>query len=46
MLELKKDFDDEGNGLIYQHWIKDADAEFLPAIETNDLRRYLYHVHV
>ena len=46
MLELKKDFDDEGNGLIYQHWIKDADVEFLPAIETNDLRRYLYHVHV
>ena len=46
MLGLKEDFDGEGNGLIYQHWIKDADAEFLPAIESNDLRRYLYHVHV
>jgi ubiquinone/menaquinone biosynthesis C-methylase UbiE len=46
MLELKQDFDREGNGLIYQHWIKDADAEFLPAIQSNDLRRYLYHVQV
>ena len=46
MLELKNDFDDEGNGLIYQHWVRNADAEFLPAIETNDLRRYLYHVRV
>ncbi len=46
MLTLKADFEAEGNELIYQHWIKDADAEFLPAIESNDLRRYLYHVHV
>jgi ubiquinone/menaquinone biosynthesis C-methylase UbiE len=46
MLELKHDFEEEGNGLIYQHWIKDADGEMLPAVKNNDLRRYLYHVHV
>ncbi len=46
MLELKHDFEEEGNGLIYQHWIRDADSGFLPAIECNDLRRYLYHVYV
>jgi ubiquinone/menaquinone biosynthesis C-methylase UbiE len=46
MLELREEFDDEGNGLIYRHWMRDADREFLPAIKSNDLRRYLYHVHV
>lgn len=46
MLTLKADFEAEGNELIYQHWMKDADREFLPAIESNNLRRYFYHVHV
>jgi len=46
MLALKDDFEGEGNGLIYRHWMKDADSEFLPALESGNLRRYLYHVRI
>lgn len=46
MLALKDDFKREGNGYICEHWLREANDEFLPAIEANELRRYLYLVRV
>jgi SAM-dependent methyltransferase len=46
MSSLKKDFEQEGNGFIYQNWIREAEDEFLPALESGGLRQYLYHVQV
>ena len=46
MSGLKKDFEEEGNGFIYQNWIREAEDEFLPALESGGLRQYLYHLHV
>lgn len=44
LLALREDFEREGNGYICEHLLKEADTEFLPAIEANELRRYLYVV--
>jgi SAM-dependent methyltransferase len=46
MLALKGDFESEGNGYICEHWLREANEEFLPALEANELRRYLYLVRV
>jgi hypothetical protein len=46
MLALKDDFESEGNGYICKHWLREANEEFLPAMEANELRRYLYIVRV
>ena len=46
MSSLKEDFEQESNEFIYQNWIREADNEFLPAIESGELRQYLYHVQV
>ena len=43
---LHDDFEAEGNGFISANWIREADEEFLPAIEAGTLTRYLYHVHL
>jgi ubiquinone/menaquinone biosynthesis C-methylase UbiE len=45
MLALKDDFEREGNGYICEHWLREANKEFLPALEADELRRYLYLVH-
>ncbi len=42
--ELRDDFEAEGNGFIAASPIREADEEFLPAIEAGTLARYLYHV--
>ncbi len=42
--ELRDDFEAEGNGFIAASLIREADKEFLPAIEFGTLARYLYHV--
>lgn len=42
--ELHDDFMAEGNEVIYQSLLEEADNEFLPAIENGDLRRFLYQV--
>ena len=46
MGSMKEEFEQEGNGFIYENWIREADDEYLPAIESGDIRRYLYHVRV
>ena len=44
--ELRDDFEAEGNGFIAASLIREADGEFLPAIEAGTLARYLYHVRL
>ena len=44
--ELHDDFEAEGNGFITASLIREADEEFLPAIEAGTLTRYLYHVRL
>jgi ubiquinone/menaquinone biosynthesis C-methylase UbiE len=44
--ELRDDFEAEGNGFIAASLIREADEEFLPAIEAGTLARYLYHVRL
>ena len=43
---MKKEFEQEGNGFIYQSLMREADEEYLPAIESGDMRRYIYHVRL
>jgi hypothetical protein len=43
---MEEEFEQEGNAFIYENWIREADDEYLPAIESGELRRYLYHVRV
>ena len=44
--DLQDDFTREGNGFICEQLMREADAEFLPALKANELRRYLYQVRV
>jgi ubiquinone/menaquinone biosynthesis C-methylase UbiE len=46
LLELKDDFVAEGNELIFDSFMLDADEDYLPAAEAGKLRRYLYVVSV
>ena len=41
-LELRDDFVAEGNELIYDSFMLDANEDYLPAAEAGKLRRYLY----
>ncbi len=43
---MEEEFEREGNEFIYQSWMREADDEYLPAIELGDMRRYLYHVRL
>ena len=43
---LHDDFEAEGNGFISANWIREANGEFLPAIEAGTLTRYLYHLRL
>jgi ubiquinone/menaquinone biosynthesis C-methylase UbiE len=45
-LELKEDFVAEGNEVIFDSFMLDADEDYLPAAEAGRLRRYLYIVRV
>lgn len=45
-LELKDDFVAEGNEVIFDSFMLDADEDYLPAAEAGKLRRYLYIVRV
>lgn len=42
--ELRDDFSEEGNEFICAALLKDADAEYIPAGDRGELRRYLYIV--
>ena len=44
--DLRDAFETEGNGFIAASLIKEAEEEFLPAIEAGTLARYLYHVRL
>lgn len=41
-LELRDDFVAEGNEVIFDSFMLDADEDYLPAAEAGKLRRYLY----
>ena len=45
-LELKDDFVAEGNEVIFDSFMLDADEDYLPAAAAGKLRRYLYIVNV
>ncbi len=45
-VDLRDDFEAEGNGFIAASLIKEAEEEFLPAIEAGKMTRYLYHVRL
>jgi ubiquinone/menaquinone biosynthesis C-methylase UbiE len=46
VLDLKDDFVAEGNEVIFDSFMLDADEDYLPAAEAGKLRRYLYIVKV
>ena len=46
MTSMKEEFDKEGNEFIYHNWMREADDECLPAIQSGGMRRYLYHLRV
>lgn len=41
-LDLKEDFIAEGNEVIFDSFMHDANEDYLPAVEAGKLRRYLY----
>jgi ubiquinone/menaquinone biosynthesis C-methylase UbiE len=41
---LRDDFEAEGNGFITASLIREAEEDFLPAINAGTMTRYLYHV--
>lgn len=43
-VELRDDFIAEGNEVIFDYFMLDADQDYLPAAEAGKLRRYLYVV--
>lgn len=43
---LRQDFVRDGAEFICDNWIYWADTEYLPAIEADEIRRYLYHIRV
>jgi hypothetical protein len=43
---MEEEFEKEGNEFIYQSLMREADDEYLPAIQSGGMRRYLYHVRV
>jgi ubiquinone/menaquinone biosynthesis C-methylase UbiE len=45
-VDLRDDFEAEGNGFIATSLIKEANEEFLPAIKAGKMTRYLYHMRV
>ncbi len=45
-LELRDDFVAEGNEVIFDSFMLDADEDYLPAAEAGKLRRYLYVIDV
>jgi len=45
-LELRDDFVAEGNEVIFDSFMLDAEEDYLPAAEAGKLRRYLYIVKV
>lgn len=45
-MDLKDEFESEGNGFIAASLIRESEEEFLPAIESGTVVRYLYHIHL
>ena len=45
-MDLYDDFVAEGNEVIFDSFMLDADEDYLPAAEAGKLRRYLYIVNV
>lgn len=45
-VDLYDAFAAEGNAFIADNWIREADEEYLPALDAGEMRRYLYHARV
>ena len=45
-VDLKSEFEAEGNGFIAASLIREAEEDYLPDIRNNNIARHLYHVHV
>jgi hypothetical protein len=45
-LDLRDDFIAEGNEVIFDSFMLDADEDYLPAAEAGKLRRFLYIISV
>lgn len=43
---LREDYLAEGTELICDNWIREANDDYLPHVEANLIRRYLYQVHI
>jgi len=46
VMELHDDFVAEGNEVIFDSFMLDADEDYLPAAKAGKLRRYLYIVDI
>lgn len=44
MVDLRGEFEAEGNGFICDALEREADEEYLPFLEADEVRRYIYHV--
>jgi len=42
--DLKQDFETEGNGFISANFIREAEEDYLPDVNSGKIARYLYHV--
>ena len=43
---LREDFARDGASLICDNWVREADEIYLPAVNANKIKRYLYHAQV
>ena len=43
---LREDFAKDDAEFICDNWVDEANENFLPAIEANEIRRYLYHIRL
>jgi ubiquinone/menaquinone biosynthesis C-methylase UbiE len=46
IMDLRDDFVAEGHEVMFESFMRDADEDYLPALEAGKLRRYLYIVNV
>ena len=45
-VDLRGEFEAEGNSFIVDSLIKESEEEILPAIKAQKMTRYLYHVRL
>ena len=45
-ISLREKYVTEGTELVCDNWIREADNDYLPSVESNEIRRYFFLVHV